>query len=150
MKIKYEEDFYGWAMANAIFMRKGQLKKLDIDNLIEEIESMGRREKNALISHFSILVAHLLKWHYQPEFRTRPDGTVNRSWQLTIKNQRNDLRELLEENPSLKSKVNHFLEKIYLKALVLAEEETGLHLETFPQEFPYTIEECLDDEFFPN
>ncbi len=148
--LRYEKDFYGWTIASANLLRNRKFDELDINNLVEEIESMGRSEKRGLVSHLAVLIAHLLKWQYQPGFRTRSDGTINRSWQLTIKNQRSDVRELLDENPSLEPKILELIKRSYSKALIKVEEETGLHIESFPPECPYTPEECLNDEFYPN
>lgn len=64
--INYEQDFYGWTMEQAALLKSGRLNELDIQNLIEEVETMGRSEKRALESRLSVLLLHLLKWHYQP------------------------------------------------------------------------------------
>ena len=91
----YERDFYAWANEQAALLRAGKLDRADIDNIAEEIESMGRSEKRTLVSRMSVLLLHLLKWRYQPAFR----GT---SWRLTIMEQRYRLADHLRDNPSLK------------------------------------------------
>ena len=87
--INYEQDFYGWTQEQAALLRGGQLHALDIANLIEEIEAMGRSEKRELQSRLMVLLVHLLKWKYQPARR-------GRSWQLTIEGQRENCLDVLE------------------------------------------------------
>jgi len=79
--ISYEQDFYGWTQEQAALLRAGRLTDLDIENLIEEVETMGRSEKRELESRLTVLLLHLLKWKYQPNRR-------GRSWNLTIKGHR--------------------------------------------------------------
>jgi hypothetical protein len=73
----YETDFYGWTQQQAHLLKTGCLSSLDVANLIEEIETMGRSEKRELDSRLMVLLVHLLKWKYQPKRR-------GRSWELTI------------------------------------------------------------------
>ena len=75
--VDYEADFYAWASQQAELLRQQQASGLDWTNLAEEIEAMGRSEKRQLASRLEVLMMHLLKWQYQPNFRSR-------SWQLTI------------------------------------------------------------------
>lgn len=91
----YEQDFYAWANRNAQLIRAGKLSEIDVENIAEELEGMGRSEKRAFINRLAILLAHLLKWHFQPALRSR-------SWQYTIRAQRDQLYDLLEDSPSLK------------------------------------------------
>lgn len=87
--INYENDFYGWTQQQAALLKAGRLNDLDIVNLIEEIETMGRSEKRELQSRLMVLLVHLLKWKYQPARR-------GRSWLLTIKGQRMNLEDVIE------------------------------------------------------
>jgi hypothetical protein len=139
---KYDEDFYGWTIATAQLMREGKMNELDIENLIEEIESMGRSEKRQLVNRLSVLITHLLKWHYQPSLQ-------GRSWHLTIEHQRRQLKKLFKGNPSLKNKSKEILKESYEDACIQAESETGLLRSVFPSNCPYTFEQCLDEEFYP-
>ena len=91
----YDQDFYQWTQEQAGLLKIGALSQLDVENLIEEIESMGKSQKKELISRLTVLIAHLLKWDYQPERR-------GRSWELTIKAQRVQIRRHISENPSFK------------------------------------------------
>ena len=113
MSIAYDKDFYGWVNEQAELLRTGALNQLDIENLIEEVESMGRSELSALRNRLKILIAHLLKWKYQPTYQ-------GRSWALTIKGQRNDLKDLLDDSPSLKYKMrqNVFIKRAWKSAVI--------------------------------
>lgn len=138
----YETDFYSWTQQQANLLRKQQWHQLDLSNLIEEIESLGRQERAELRNRLSVLIGHLLKWEYQPERRSR-------SWLNTIRIQRLDTSELLEENPSLKSYLQEVLPKAYVKGIALGSGETNLPVKTFPQNCPYLLEEILSDRFYP-
>jgi serine phosphatase RsbU (regulator of sigma subunit) len=138
--IDYESDFYGWTQQQAHLLRTKEINQIDWNHLAEEIEDMGRSEKRQLESRLEILIMHLLKWQFQPNFRSR-------SWQLTIKEQRLRLEKLLQENPSLKSSLSDVSQKIYPLAVISAEKETGLS--SFPETCPYNLTEILATEFFP-
>jgi len=138
----YNHDFYAWLNHNTQALKQRRLEQVDIDNLVEELESMGRSEKRQLLSRLSILIAHLLKWEYQPSMRSR-------SWELTIKVQRKRLLRLLSESPSLKSFIEGGLEQAYEDGVTMAAEETGLAEEQF-NTTPRSLKEYLDLEYLPN
>jgi len=138
----YETDFYGWVQQQVAAIRTGNLNGLDLDNLKEEIESMGRSEKRELESRLEVLLTHLLKWQYQPERR-------GKSWQLTIEGQRDRLAGHLGENPSLKSKLPVCVQEAYRHAKREAIKETGMPAATFPPECPWAFEQAMDDGFWP-
>ncbi|HEY9645297.1 MAG TPA: DUF29 domain-containing protein [Chroococcidiopsis sp.] len=138
----YEADFYAWTQQQATLLRSQQWGQIDLPNLIEEIESLGKQQRQELRNRLSVLVGHLLKWHYQPQQRSR-------SWLATLRIQRLDIAELLEDNPSLVPYLDIALPKAYLKGVALAVEETDLPTRTFPAECPYSIAEILGDRFYP-
>lgn len=140
---KYQDDFYAWTQEQAQLLRSHQWTKIDIANLIDEIESMGKSEKRALKSRLTILLMHLLKWQFQPNFR----GT---SWQLTLRTQRRAIKDLLADNPSLKHWLVDTLHDAYEQALDDASLETGLHHSIFPSECLWSIEQVLDLDYLPN
>jgi hypothetical protein len=140
----YEQDFYTWAMTTAALIRHGEWRDLDAAMLAEEIESLGISRAHAVTSHLKQLVMHLLKWYYQPERRQ-----TGHSWESTIINARSEIAALLEENPGLKSQLETFLAKAYPTARRLARAQTRLPLTTFPASCPWTLEQVLDDDFFP-
>ncbi|OKH24266.1 DUF29 domain-containing protein [Chroogloeocystis siderophila] len=138
----YDIDFYAWTQQQAKLLRDRQWHELDLPNLIEEIECLGKQQRQELRNRLSILIGHLLKWEYQPQKRIR-------SWLSTIRVQRMDLNDILQENPSLKSYLEEALHKAYQKGIELAVGETNLPNKTFPVECTYTLEEILSDSFFP-
>jgi len=91
----YETDFYQWTQEQATLLRQGVWTSLDIENLAEEIESLGRQQKQELRNCLGVLIGHLLKWEYQPELR-------GKSWKATIWEQRDQVFDILQDNPSLK------------------------------------------------
>ena len=135
----YEKDFYKWSFDQAKLLRSGKLAEADIENIAEEIESMGKSEKRELISRLKILFLHLLKWDYQPSRQSK-------SWKSTIKEQRLEIFNHLEDNPSLKNKLNEIVSKSYDLAKIKASRETGLEENTFPEICPYSFTEAMEKE----
>jgi len=138
----YERDFYGWAQHQADTLRARDVHGLDFENLIEEIESMGRSEKRELESRLEVLLVHLLKWAYQPERR-------GSSWEATVSEQRRKVARHLRENPSLKGALPDTYEETYGDARLAAVRETNLPAGTFPPACPWTFEQTMDDAFWP-
>jgi hypothetical protein len=132
----YERDFYAWANEQAALLHAGKLSEADIANIAEEIASLGRSEKRELVSRLTNLLLHLLKWRFQPERR----GT---SWQLSIQNARNELTEHLADNPSLKAKLAEALESAYRSGRLKAAIETGIPLDVFPVNCPWTFDQAM-------
>jgi hypothetical protein len=139
---KYRQDFYAWALANAKFLREGKLTEVDIENVAEEIESIGKSEKRELVSRLAVLIAHLLKWQFQPAGR-------NNSWKYTIEEQREEIIELLKESPSLKNKINQELGRAYHRGVLIAATETDLGKEVFPKQCSFSLEKLINKKFFP-
>jgi vacuolar-type H+-ATPase subunit C/Vma6 len=142
IQTEYEKDFYAWAIHNAKLLREGKLSEVDIENIAEEIESMGKSEKRELINRLAVLLAHLLKWEFQPERR-------GNSWRYTIKEQRLRLQDLLKESPSLKKSLEENLNHAYEHALIIAIGETDCSEKTFPKKCPFSLQQALDKDFFP-
>lgn len=133
----YDDDYFGWINQQANFLRNKEYEKVDLTNLIEEIESLGISEKRRLESFLKILLLHLLKCKYQPTRHSK-------SWDLSIKNSSRQFLRTLKENPSLKPKLKEILEDAYFSARLEAAQETGLDEETFPENCPWTIEEIIE------
>lgn len=136
----YEADFHKWATEQATLIRARKWEELDIKNLAEEIESLGKQQRQEVRSRLIVLMGHLLKWEYQPQKRSR-------SWFRTIRVQRKELG-ILVENPSLQPYVPEAIALMYENAVDLAADETGLPYATFPQVCPYMLDQLLDDKFF--
>lgn len=138
----HESDFYAWTQQQIGLIKSGNLADVDFEHLLEEIKGMGASERRELINRLAILLAHLLKWHYQPSFR-------GRAWQLTIKEQRRQLHRLLTDNPSLHARLSEFIADAYIDSLLLAAKETGLEESAFPAQCPYAQDDLLNAEFYP-
>ena len=138
----YDKDFYLWIQTTAELLKQHRFTELDLENLIDEIETMGRSEKRAVKSNLEVVIIHLLKYKYQPEKRSN-------SWRYTIREHRKRLREALEESPSLKPFLSEVFEKCYQEARTLAADETGLAIASFPEQSPFTSEQTLNPDYLP-
>jgi hypothetical protein len=138
----YDQDFFAWANEQARLLRAGRLSEADIAHIAEEIESMGRSEKRELVNRLSVLLMHLLKWRFQPSAR----GT---SWRLTIEEQRQRLADHLLDNPSLKATLDASIASGYRLAILGAARETGLDRAVFPAACPWSFEQVMDPDFWP-
>lgn len=139
----YDQDFYAWVMHNANLIRQGRFAEMDALQVAEELESMGKRDKRELMSRFKILLRHLLKWSFQPEKRSR-------SWEQTIDEQREQINLILADSPSLKYQLIEKINDTYPLALKAAMKETNLPPTTFPTICPYSLEQILDEAFYPD
>jgi hypothetical protein len=139
----YETDFNLWLEETAHLLKEGKWERLDRDNLLAEIEAMGRSEKNALKSNLEKLLLHLLKWKYQPAKRSN-------SWQYSMTEHCLRLLDTFEDSPSLKGYFDEVFDKCYQNARLLAARETGLDKQTFPEICPFTKADILNPEYLPN
>ncbi len=144
MATQYDIDFFAWTQAQAEALRAEKGERLDYANLAEEIESLGKRDQRELASRLRVLVRHLLKWRDQPERRQ-----TGRSWQKTILEQRARIDDVLEQSPSLRPQLPNILAKEYPRILRLTETATGRSLDALPENCPWTMEQMLDDAFWP-
>jgi hypothetical protein len=135
----YKQDYFLWLEATVRLLQLGKLSQLDVDNLLEELEDMGRSEKRAIYSNLKILLLHLLKYRYQPEKRSN-------SWTGTIVEHRQRLNRALQESPSLRPYLTEIFSECYRDARELAVAETGLEIEQFPLESPFTIPTILSSD----
>jgi hypothetical protein len=128
----YEQDFVAWCEATVAQLKAGQLDQLDIENLIEEIDSLGKRDRRELKNRLMVLLAHLLKRMYV----NSPDNFAG--WELTIREQRRQINALLTDSPSLKPYLREVLDDIYLDA------RSDVQLEyanaTLPSTCPFSLE----------
>ena len=139
----YDLDFFLWTQEQAALLEAGDVGRLDIDNLVEEIRSMGNRDKNAVFSNMRIVLLHLLKVEFQPNKQTR-------SWLGSIVEHRQRLADDFRSSPSLKRHARLELDSCYSSALLRATIETELPLDSFPKSCPYTFQQALDSAFFPS
>ncbi len=138
----HDQDFYAWTQQQSELLRAGKIDQLDVDHIIEEIESMGASERRELGNRLAVLLAHLLKWQYQPERR-------GRSWLLTIEEQRRRSARVLRQNPSLKACLDEIFQDAYGDARLIAARETGKDKTEFPQESLWTTDQVLEEDFLP-
>jgi len=138
----YDRDFYLWIQTTVDRIRSGQFDGIDWDNVTEELESMGKRDKRELKNRTIVLIVHLLKWKYQSSRRST-------SWRLTIREQRRQINDLLQDSPSLQPYLTNSFSQWYQNAREDAAEETQLPIATFPEVCPFSFDECLDLRFLP-
>lgn len=139
----YEQDYWLWLETTAKLLRSGRLHEVDVDNLAEEIEDMGRSEKRSVESNLEVVLMHLLKYKYQPARRSS-------SWRYTLLEHRNRLRKALRESPSLRPYYQQVFKESYETARKLAAVETDLPIAQFPAESPFTPEQALDADYLPD
>jgi len=140
--VAYDDDFFAWTQEQARLLRGGAFSEIDVANTAEELEDMGRSVRNEFKNRLAVLLMHLLKWQYQPLFRSR-------SWSSTLCEQRGQIKELLDESPSLRPVLTGNLSAVYARALLKAVGETGFAESTFPTDCPYTPEQILNEDFLP-
>lgn len=141
--IQYEADYLQWLETQAAHLRAGRLAQIDREHLLEELEGMSRSERRQLHSRLIVLLMHLLKLQYQPHRQSR-------SWTITVITQRNDIKFLLRESPSLKATLRSVFMACYPRARQEAAEETRLPLSVFPEEAPFSLEQALDEDYWPD
>jgi Domain of unknown function DUF29 len=138
----YDTDFVRWTEEQAATLRARRFDGLDLENLAEEIESLGKRDRRRLKSRLTVLLMHLLKWGFQPEQRSG-------SWDSTIRTQRADIRQLLDDSPTLRREIPAVIAERYDMARRNAAAETGLPMATFPTDCPFAVDEILAEEWLP-
>jgi hypothetical protein len=142
LETSYDIDIVAWANEQARLLRAGRFDLLDLEHIAEEIEDVGKSERREIVSRMAVLLAHLLKWQYQPERR-------GNSWRRTVLAQRKELKVELKRTPSLRHIIDdpEWGEVIWAKAVAQATEETGL--EDFPDICPWSAAEILDTDWWP-
>lgn len=136
----YESDLYEWTKEQADALRRRAQNALDWDNLAEEIESLGTSQRSEIRSRLKVLLVHLLKWSHQPELRSA-------GWRGSIREARDQIEDVLDDNPSLRVYPAECLTKAYARARRRALDETGLL--SLPENCPWTIEDVLAEDFWP-
>ena len=140
----YEDDVIAWAEQQAALLRSGRWDLLDIDNIAEEIEDVGKSEKRELRHRMAVLVEHLIKWRWQPRRR-------GSSWLTTIRVQRIDIQKLMRKMPSLKAMMAdaEFADEVWRDAVVLALKEAEGEIENLPDTNPWTLDQAMVPDFLP-
>ena len=143
MKAAYETDIVAWANEQAALLRAGKFSHLDIEHIADEVEDVGKSEQRELANRMAVLLAHLLKWQAQPERR-------GKSWQGTLREQRRMIDRRLIKTPSLKASLAdpEWLQDAWSDAKAKAFEETSI--EDFPEMCPWSIDQILNPDFYPD
>jgi Domain of unknown function DUF29 len=143
MATRYEDDVIAWANEQAALLRAGNFAALDLDHIAEEVEDVGKSEQRELESRMALLLAHLIKWAFQPERR-------GSSWETTIRNQRKAVATRLTKTPSLRSELSDsdWWDVAWGDAVYQAEKETGL--KDLPAECPWQVDQIMDAGFLPD
>lgn len=136
----YETDFYGWLMQQSHVLKTGEFQQLDIANLVEELQSLGKQQRQELRNRLGVLLGHFLKWQFQPEKRSK-------SWRATIREQRREILRLMKENPSLKPYLEEAMLYGYQSGLDLVVRETPLDYPDLPEDCIYSLEQVGDANF---
>ncbi len=140
----YEEDFPLWAERQASLLRARRFGELDLDNLIEEVEDLSRRERDAVESLVETLLEHFLKLAFSPAQRPRP------GWLVTVDKQRaklarkltTTLRHHLEaELPALYARLRRPVTRLLAKDRVPSD--------ALPLDCPYALDQILDPDWYP-
>ncbi len=134
----YDRDFYLWTQQQAALLRQGFLTAVDVENLAEEIESMGKSDRRIIGSHLRNILLHLLKWCHQPDRR-------GNSWKSSIRNGRIEIEVVLRDSPSLRPQLPTLIHEEYPRACKSAADETGLQQATFPEQCPFTVDQIIGD-----
>ncbi len=138
----YDHDFARWSAEQSELIRQGRFSEVDLENVAEEIASLGRSDRREIRNRLEVLLRHLLKWEFQP-------GKRKAGWRSTILDQRRQIKVLLKESPSLKRYPASQIAWCYDLARAKAVGETGLAESTFPGECAYAASQILDEEFLP-
>ena len=138
----YDTDFYSWTREQAALLRAGRFKAIDVANIVEEIETLGRSEASALRSSLRLIAVHVLKLLHQPDNATH-------SWRGTIVRERINAERRLKDNPGLRPKLRDMFAQSYADARKIASAETGLPIETFPAVPAFTLEQARSEAYMP-
>jgi hypothetical protein len=138
----YDRDYHAWLKQQAALLRAGRSGELDLFNLAEEIEDLGRSERRAVRSDLTIIIMHLLKYRFQVQRRTN-------SWRLAIREHRHRLRDAFADSPSLRPYAEQVFNASYQDARVRASDETDLSMKTFPETCPFELEKVLNEDYLP-
>jgi len=145
----YQEDYHAWLAAQSRALRERRVEEIDASNLAEVLEDMARSTRKAVRSQLARLMAHLLKWSIERDYRQRNPSAGNR-WLASIRNAREEIKEDLAESPSLTAYLPDIFAKAYKTAINGAVEGTGLAESAFPPQCPWSLDDVLRDDFLPD
>ena len=138
----YDRDLALWSQEQARLLEQRRFAELDLQNLIDEVKSVGSSDKREIRNRLEVLIAHLLKWRFQP-------GRRSSSWERTIREQRRALSSIIEDSPSLQHYPADVLSRVYPAAHSQAADESGIDYTLLPEVSPFTIEQVMNGGFLP-
>jgi hypothetical protein len=141
-KTLYEQDFNLWIEETVNLLKNRQLDQIDYENLIEEVEDLGKNQKDDLEIHLENILRNLLRWKYLISER------VN-DWQVGLLRNRIDIKRIVRDSPSLGQYIDSVLDECYETARLLAATQMGVDIKTFPIDLPFTKEQILDPDYLP-
>jgi hypothetical protein len=144
-KTLYDTDYNLWVLETVQKLHNRDVDALDWENLIEEVEDLSRRDKKKLKSLLRLLFEHLLKLTYWQSEIARNQG----HWRGEIRNFRKQIKDELQDSPSLKNYVDEVLNECYQDSREILSDKTKLSLSTFPEEPIATLEQALDEDWLP-
>jgi hypothetical protein len=141
-----DTDYYGWLLEQARALRSSRNSQIDREALVEEVEAMAASLRRPLVSHLEVLLAHLLKWAWEPDKRSG-------SWEASIGNARDSVADLLADSPSLKTYMEESLRRAYPRARRTAGAEMGLGRKQWegrlPASCPWPLADVMNEDFWP-
>ncbi len=143
LTIEYEQDYDAWLVYHIELLRQGRLSEIDIDNVAQELDGLSKAQRQQLVNRLAVLLMHLLKWKYVSLRRSN-------SWLYTIKEQRERIRLLFKDSPSLKYQLEDKITDAYRLGKLKAIKEAPQDQNLFPMSCPFSSEQILDDEFYPD
>jgi len=145
--VQIDQDFHGWLLEQVSALRDQRISSLDLEHLAEELEAMAKSDERALASQLRRLLEDLLKWQFLPSRR-------GASWERTATDARDQIRDLMDESPSLEKKLPTILQKVYPRArrdtLAVAKRIAKVELLGVSETFPWPFEMCMQEDFWPS
>ena len=142
MNETYFTDFSHWIGQTAQLLRERRWQEIDVTNLIDEVEDLGKSERRGIASQLTRLLLHLLKWQYQPQRRSD-------SWLDSITDARTQIDLAIKDSPSLKGYPAEQLEECYNRARRQATTQTKLETSLFPETCQYPLALVLTEDWLP-
>jgi hypothetical protein len=145
----YDRDFFAWTQQQAEFLRREAILRpgtdLDLENLAEEIESLGKRDRRALTNNVARIAEHLLKLQYSPATDPRP------GWESSVDVHRSKARKILADSPGLRSDLQATLGESYDDGRRRAARALRGEIDpkALPERCPYTVDQILDHDWWP-
>lgn len=141
----YDTDYQLWLNDTVAQLKARNFNLVDLEHLIEELESLGRSDKRSISSYLLRLCEHLLKLKYWESERER----CCRGWILEINNFRAEIELIFKDSPSLKPFFREAFLASYQKARKNLLKVIDISADFIPQEPDFTLEQALDEDWFP-